>query len=591
MTRNKKLIRILPLIALFALAVSGIVLSPSARAGGPLIVNNGTPIRWPRGLTQGGPLNSQTVNASGTVLYHVDSGPLGTLSNSEATALVDRIFGLYSSIPTANIRFSNAGPIIDPDSRQPVDVNSSNFGKFTSSTRPTFQNPIVFDSDGSITGGGGVLGFFGPLQLDGINNFQVEGFVVLNGAFVAQLGKIPFLGVFTHEFGHFAGPLDHSQINGNIAANSASASLPPGFNSGQIFDLYAPFTETVYPFIFNAPVGSQLRNSFKDSGAFIASLDMDTKNALSSLYPAPGFFASDPGSPNGAIEGRVVVRTSTGDIPVNGIDVIARRISKGAYPPAPGTVSFPNNQVPLDADGVPLPPPAQDATDSLATASSAVTGVQFGPGRYRLDGLPPGDYMVEVVQINPNATGGSGIGPLDTQVPLIVKEQTLGSVTVNAGQMAGGTDIVLAGFSNAPLVAVSEREPNEKAAKAQSLAIPAEVTGSGTDQDAAKLRVIFPGGQGVGLLNDLYTFTLTAPKTVFLSLDPISGSGDMDLYIFSDAFPGKKIPLGDASMMGFGATESASEQVAVQLPAGNYFIGVSIFAGSFNYRLRVIQSQ
>ena len=410
-------------------------------------------------------------------------------------------------------------------------------------------------------------------------------------AFVAQLGKIPFLGVFTHEFGHFAGPLDHSQINGNIAANSASASLPPGFNSGQIFDLYAPFTETVYPFIFNAPVGSQLRNSFKDSGAFIASLDMDTKNALSSLYPAPGFFASDPGSPNGAIEGRVVVRTSTGDIPVNGIDVIARRISKGAYPPAPGTVSFPNNQVPLDADGVPLPPPAQDATDSLATASSAVTGVQFGPGRYRLDGLPPGDYMVEVVQINPNATGGSGIGPLDTQVPLIVKEQTLGSVTVNAGQMAGGTDIVLAGFSNAPLVAVSEREPNEKAAKAQSLAIPAEVTGSGTDQDAAKLRVIFPGGQGVGLLNDLYTFTLTAPKTVFLSLDPISGSGDMDLYIFSDAFPGKKIPLGDASMMGFGATESASEQVAVQLPAGNYFIGVSIFAGSFNYRLRVIQSQ
>ncbi len=587
---NGRLLRALLVGGFFSLAVSGVLLSSPVRAGGPLFVNGTTPIRWPRTLTQGGALNSQTVDASGTVLYRVDSGPLGTLSNAEATALVDRIFGLYSNIPTSSIRFANAGRILDPDTRQAIDVTSTNFGKISSTVRPTFQNPIVFDSDGSITGGGGVLGFFGPLQIDAVNNFQVEGFVVLNGAFVSRIGRIPFLGVFTHEFGHFAGPLDHSQINGNIAASSSSAVLPPGYSPAQIFDLYTPYTETVYPFIFNAPAGSQL-SSFGNSGAFIASLDMDTKNALSNLYPAPGYRAVDPGSPNGAIEGRVVIRTSSGDIPVNGIDVVARRISRGAYPPPPGATAFPNNQVSVDSDGVPLPPPDRDVTDSLAMASSAVTGVEFGSGAYRIDGLQPGNYMVQVVQINPNATGGSGIGPLDVQFPLIVKEQSIGSVAVAAGVVTSGTDFVLAGFSNAALVTVNEREPNEKAAKAQSLMFPAEVLGSGSDADAAKLKIIFPGDAGVGPLHDLYTFTLTAPKTIFVALDPVSGSGDMDLYIFSDAFPGKKIPLTDSSVMAFSASEKASEQIAVQLGPGQYYIGVSIFDGSFNYRLRVVQSQ
>jgi pre-peptidase len=587
------LIRTLSLVAVLLAAASALIIAPGVKAGGPLIVLNGQPTRWPRTLTQGGPLNSQTVDAQGRVLYRVDSGPLGPLSNTEAVAIVDRIFNQYSSIPTSTIKFVNAGPIRDPNTGQPVDVTSANFGKFTSDTTPTFQNPIVFDSDGQITGRGGVLGFFGALQLDEINNLHVEGFVVLNGASVNLVGKIPFTGVFTHEFGHFAGPLDHAQINGNIAELSASSTPPAGFTSGQLYDLYAPFTETVFPFLFNSPGGAQLGGQAGNSGFFIASLDLDTRNALSDLYPAPGYRASDPGSPNGAIEGHVVVRTSSGDVPISGINVIARRINLGAYPPVAGTQAYPNNQVTLDGDGIPQRPPAQNATDSLATARSDVSGNESPPGVYHLEGLPPGNYMVEVQQINPNALSGSGIGPLSAQFPLIVPEQIadMSPVTVTAGVVTTGVDIVLSGFSTAPLSQANEREPNEKKGKAQHIDVQSEVFGQVSEADAGKIKINLGGGDQ-SKLQDLYRFDVTSDRTVIITIDPINGStGDLDLYLLDDSFTGKKIGIDDASVRGVSNSPSASELIGVRLSPGTYYIGVSAFAGSLNYRLRVIQSQ
>src|SRR5215471_16977135 len=137
-------------------AVGGCLLlaAPRSLAGGPLLVQNGQPTRWPRHEVRGGPLNTQTVDVDGTVLYRVDSGPLGTLTNAQAVHFVDRIFGLYNAIPTSTIRFRNAGPILDPATGMPVDVTGANVGKFIGKN-PTWQNPIVFDSDGSITGAGG----------------------------------------------------------------------------------------------------------------------------------------------------------------------------------------------------------------------------------------------------------------------------------------------------------------------------------------------------------------------------------------------------------------------------------------------------
>ena len=596
----RALLNIRPLLALGAIAAALAAVVPFAHAGGPLLVVDRQPVRWARGqvVSPSNP-NLKTVDSAGRVLYRVDSGKLGPLSNAEAVKIVDRIFKLYTDIPTADIDFVKAGAIVDPATNNPVDVNGSNFGRFANPNSPTYQNPIIFDSDGSITGEGGVLGFFGFLQFDESSNSLKEGLVVLNGGALTRgvIGTTSFLGVFTHEFGHFAGPLDHAQINGNIASDGFGVALPAGFNAAQAYDLYAPFTETLFPFIFDAGGGSALRGQFGDSGFFIASLDMDTENALSNLYPSPDYHAT-----RGTIEGRVLIRTDAGDIPVTGINVVARRIDQGAYPPALGTSAFISASIAVDADGVPFVPPAQGTTDSLATVSSAVTGLEFGQGAYRIQGLPPGQYLVEIQQINPRALEGSGIGPLGSQFPLPSEEYYNGGresndsadsatdyipVFVNAGSTATGIDIILNGISGAAPTLFGESEPNELTKKAQPIAsIPAQITASAASIDASKLKMRL-GNQSDGI-EDLYSFTVADQRTYFVILEPTAGAGDLDLYLFNSRVSKKKTTLDDPNLLGFSASASSSEIVAVTLAPGKYIIGVSSFDGSIGYRLRLI---
>ncbi len=598
----KSLFKSRALVALGAIAAALAVVVPPANAGGPLLVIDRQPVRWSRSQVVN-PSNSnlKTVDSQGRILYRVDSGKLGPLSNAEAVRLVDRIFKLYTDIPTADINFVKAGSIIDPATNAAVDVTGSNFGRFANSNSPTYQNPIIFDSDGSITGEGGVLGFFGFLQFDESSNSLMEGMVVLNGGALARgsISTTSFLGVFTHEFGHFAGPLDHAQVNGNIASDGLGATLPAGFNAAQAYDLYAPFTETMFPFIFDAGGSSALRGQFGDSGYFIASLDMDTKNALSNLYPSADYHAT-----RGAIEGRVLIRTAAGDIPVTGANVVARRIDHGAYPPALGTGAFLSASIAVDDDGVPLVPPTQASTDSLATVSSAVTGLEFGAGAYRIQGLPPGQYLVELQQINPRALEGSGIGPLGTQISLPAEEYYNGGresndstdsatdyvpVLVTAGGAATGIDIILNRISSATPASFGESEPNELTKKAQTIAsFPAQITASAASGDASKLKMRL-GSQSDGI-EDLYSFTVTDQRTYFVILEPTAGAGDLDLYLFSSSVNKKKTTLEDPNLLGYSASASSNELVGVTLAPGKYVIGVSSFDGSVGYRLRVIPS-
>jgi hypothetical protein len=597
-----------PIISLvIGLAFMALASMP-ALAGGPLLLGpNGQPVLWPRRVIQGGALNSQTVDDQGRVLYHVDTGPLGPISNQRAVALIDRIFNLYSSVPTSTLKFVNAGFIKDPTTGEPIDVTSTNIGRVRSTSNPTFQNPIVFDNDGSITGSGGVLGFFSFIQLNAASNEIREGIVVLNGAAVDRVGgEIPFLGVFTHEIGHLAGPLDHSQINGAIASGSVSSVQPVDFTRAQTFDLFTPFVETLYPFLFSSTnTASQLVNkNFASSGYFVASLDFDTQAALSSLYPTADFAAT-----LGSIEGRVVIRTPSGDIPLTGINVVARRINKGTYPPTLTTTAFPDfpaTAIGLDSDGVPLLPPSQNSTDSLATAASAVTGLQFGSGRYKIQGLPEGQYLVEIQQINLNAVGGSGIGPLDQQFPLPVLEEyyngadnssnslsTFVPVTVSAGNTTSGIDILLNGLNTTALTAINEEEPNEKSRKGQKVTVPAEITGAAAGGDAAQFRLTLPDGT-VDPVEDFYGFTVTAEKLYYILLEPINGTtGDLDMYVFNSEFVAKKRgSFSEGSILGSSTSPNASEVIAVRLAAGTYTIGVSAFGNSnVSYKLRVIPAQ
>ncbi|MEW6129495.1 MAG: pre-peptidase C-terminal domain-containing protein [Acidobacteriota bacterium] len=599
------------LLSLSIIAMLAALMTANALAGGSLVVGaNGQPLLWARATVQGGQLNTQTVDAEGRVLYRVDSGTLGSLSNEKAVALVDRIFNEYSAIPTSTLRFVNAGAIRNPNTGVVMDVNGSNIGLVYNSTGGSFQNPIVFDSDGGITGGGGVLGFFDFIRVDTESNTLREGIVVLNGAAISRVGEIPFLGVFTHEFGHFAGPLDHAQINGDIAANGVNSVQPADYTRAQAFDLFVPFTETLYPFLFSATTrapGSVLAASgFASSGFFVASLDFDTTTALSNLYPTPEYLAS-----TGSIEGRVLIKAGDAEIPVTGINVVARRISRGAYPPAVDTTAFtgfPTAAVPLDGDSVPMSPPAQDSTDSLATAASAVTGLQFGSGRYKISGLADGEYMVLLQRLNDSAVGGSGIGPLGNQIPIPVSEEYYNGVnntsnsvsvftpvTVRAGNTTSGIDLLINGLNLGNFTSIGETEPNNKIRQAPVVNPPLEIVGRVAGNDASNFRITNLPGATVDPIEDFYKFTVTASKLYFIILEPVDNAGgDLDMYLFNAATVGKKkASVTDSSVvMGKSNGPTANEFLAITLAPGTYTIGISAFENSsLGYKLRVIAAQ
>jgi hypothetical protein len=571
----------------------------SVFAGGPLFVLDGKAILWAARNVIGGPLNSQTVAVDRfgrrTVFYRVDSGPLNILTHVQAERLVDRIFGEYTDIPGASIKFEKAGPILDPATGDPVDIDATNIGAVLDDTNPTFQNPIIFDSDGSITGSPGVLGFFGALSFEPDFSAMTESFVVLNGQTLGppiSLTTASFLGVFTHEFGHFAGPLDHAQINGNIALASGSAVIPPGFTAGSAYDLFAPFIETVFPFLFFPRVGA---TQPLDTGYFIATLDLDTKNALSALYPTLLHRIT-----SGSIEGDVFFRSGKDSVVADGLNVVARRINRGSYPPAPGTLAYPVPPT-FDADGIPNAPPPQAATDSLATVSSAVTGLNFGHGSYRIEGLPPGFYMVELQMINPSATGGSGIGPLNFQLTLPVREEYYNGkstsnvvtdfrpVLVLPDLVSQGIDLEVNGLDSSAPSEIGEVESHSSAATAQPLGeLPVQVKGRAAAGDPSGLSVRF-SPTSVEPVHDVYSFAVT-PGVYWISLEPASpgqaNQGDLDLYLFfSNA--GAVVPL--AQVPRFSLTSTSHELIGVRfVGTGTFLIGVSAFQGNVKYKLRVL---
>jgi hypothetical protein len=106
-----------------------------------------------------------------------------------------------------------------------------------------------------------------------------------------------------HEFGHYQN-LAHSVVNGQIVLGDTSGPTPN--NTFPIGSL-ANRIETMYPFYFGP-------------GAGFSTPDKDDIGMLSTLYPAPTFFAT-----TGTITGRILA--SNGMTPKTGFNVIARNIA------------------------------------------------------------------------------------------------------------------------------------------------------------------------------------------------------------------------------------------------------------------------
>jgi hypothetical protein len=385
------------------LLVLGVVAALCARpaaASGPLLVNGaGAPLVW----------------GAAPVPFNPDRGTLGALANAAAVANVTANFGVWTAVPTSVVTFTDTGLL-------PTDVTAANFTSYIGACGDGL-NPIVFDTDGSITdalfGEGArndILGFAGPECGTLVPPIITEGSAILNGRWVDGIAspsnpEIPladFNGVFVHEFGHYVN-LDHSQVN-RLEADDAD----PG-NDGAI--------ATMYPFLV--------------SGTAAATLALDDVVSVSRLYPAPSFASSF-----GRITGRVL--RSDGTTHFQGAYVIARRSDDPrnlAVGMASGAFYFP-----AQAGGPPSP--------TLR-------------GFFDLAGLPPGSWTVEIEAIDPAFTGGSSVGPLDPPAVLPgpaefwngaaeagaypPDDPTLAApVSVTAGATQSGIDVILNAIPPAP---------------------------------------------------------------------------------------------------------------------------------------------
>ena len=332
-----------------ALALAGIALV----AGSAPLARAGSPI----GVNRSGVAYHWVQNP---VLYNMDLGNLGLVDNATAALLVRDAFDQWENIPTATLGYLEDAPL-------PVDVTTADVATYLGASGcPDGLTPIILDEDGSITdlwlGPGSrqsVLGFAGFNCENDFTAVITEGYAVLNGAFLDGLPNpgdvtIPgFEGVMVHELGHMSG-LGHSQIDFHLANDGN------GTNDDRV--------PTMGP-------------TATDDNQQAILLHLDDIQIYSTLYPDPSF-----GTTEATLTGSV--RKTDAATLMRAANVVVRRVG------------------------------------STTDAASSITGEYFDPtapgpgappvgseGRWTVHGLPPGDYTVQIDDLEPNYRFSTGSIP------------------------------------------------------------------------------------------------------------------------------------------------------------------------------------
>lgn len=395
-----------PLRLVLAACLSAcLAVPPPLIAGGPLIVGgpafgvSGQPILW---------------DTSQPISYFVDGGPLAAASdgtaiidNTAGTQLVQAMFQVWEDVPTASIRFANAGTVRAVPGFSDGDVSSpSEFNLVSGDCDAGNQSPILFDANGTVfellIGDPGVIGFAGACMLDPATGRIVTGLAALNGRFRDgvsspssgnyEMTALEFEEVFVHEFGHFLG-LDHSQVNLTVQNTPRNCALDALHGLPLMFPLA----------VCQARKSVGLPILSPDDVAWISRLYPETANSPPAQVPYSNAY--------GLITGTVLF--SDGITPAQGVNVIARQVSDGN---------------PANGD------------ESRRTAFSAVSGFRFtgrvgqnitgnspasvfgsrdgqDVGTFEIPVLP-GSYTVEVESVDPGFAAGSSVGPLSPPIAM-----------------------------------------------------------------------------------------------------------------------------------------------------------------------------
>ncbi len=396
-------------------------------AGGPLLV--GSP-------TFGVDGQAYVWNNASPITYRVDPGPLSTLNgtvvhdHTYGVNMVNNMFNVWHSVPTATISFNNAGSILPTGAYTGGDVQTvAQFNAVEASCNNGVQSPIVFDADGSLfnalVGDPHVIAFTSVCAATS-NGRITAAEAVMNGAFVNggttyQLTMAQFQATFIHEFGHFIG-LDHSQINENCLSGCGAddlAGLP-----------------TMFPIMVS------------DQQAVLAADDMAW---ISKLYPAASFSTT-----YGTLKGTVLF--TDGITAAQGVNVIARQVDNPSTPQnesriyavsaVSGLYFTGNPGQSVTSNYLPCVPPTACPPSGFLDDNSG--GSMFGSRQTALIGyfeipVPAGSYTLEVESILSSFDGGSSVGPLNPPIPMPGTAPVTAPFLVTAGADTGGISIVLQG--------------------------------------------------------------------------------------------------------------------------------------------------
>jgi hypothetical protein len=441
-----------------ALPLALLVLVPVyAVAGGPKYIAGtsffnpavtGEPIRW----------------AGGQVNYSVDQGPLsGSVSNQQATAMVDAAAALWSAVPTAGVTLTDIGPLNEDVNGSNIAVNSSGQITAPADVTPAATNyplAIIYDADGSV-----INAVFGVTasQPDAcqnnavyvwIDNFNPDAtiahaVIVLNGLCATNSAMLDMMSFeLERAIGRVLG-LDYAQVNPG-AATSGGAGGMQGW-----------------------PVMQPLSGACGASGGACIPdptvLRYDDIAALNRIYPITAAnLANFPGKQLTAantisIVGSVSFRTGYG---MQGVNVVARPLDADGNPLYEYTVTAVTGALFNGNHGNPVTGFSDPSGNLLAMWGSNDPALQ---GSFDLSGipLPPGmtsaSYQVTFEAIDPLYILENSVGPY-TQGQ-VAPSGTLNSITLSnlsAGSPQSlavtATDSPVAGFNDA-IGSVSEPRP------------------------------------------------------------------------------------------------------------------------------------
>ncbi len=400
-----------------------------AHAGGPKYVAGATyfnpavlgqPLHW-----SGGQLN-----------YYVDQGPLNSsVSNTQATAMVDAAAALWSALPTAGVTLTDAGQLNEDVNGANVQVNAA--GQFTAPADVTPESTnypvaVVYDADGSVID---ALYGAGASQPESCQNngvfFWIDNFgadatfahavMVLNGLCATDANLLEMMSFeLERAFGRVLG-LDFSQVN----PDALTADEPNGIQGWPVMQ---PVSGLCGP----------------GGGACIPNpnqLRYDDIAALNRIYPItaanlgnfPGKQITAAGTVS--VQGTLSFRTGYG---MQGVNVVARPLDENGNPLYQYTVTFVsgayfggNHGNPVtgwdDSNGSPLS--MWGSTDAAMQGFFDLSGIPLPPGatsaNYQITFEPVDPLYILENSVGPYAPGQ--VAPSGTLNPITLSNLAAGS--------------------------------------------------------------------------------------------------------------------------------------------------------------------